>query len=251
METVSIQTSQNVAIDYPVAGLGDRVLALLIDYGVLLGYLFGVVILMGALSGVVDGNSTVAVVLWLAVYLPFLVYDLVCEIFLNGQSIGKKVMHIKVVKLDGTQPSIGNYFLRWILRPIDLTFSFGLVALVTYLVNGRGQRVGDLAAGTTVVKIKREVTLDDTILVPVGENYQPTFPQVVELSDADIGMIRDVLKVRTQQNKIAQHLAYKAKSSLEQKMGLKSDMLPTTFLETVLRDYNYFRGRVGGTQHAV
>ncbi len=97
-------------------------------------------------------------------FLPLFFYHLLCETYLNGQSFGKKIMKMRVVKLDGTQAGIGSYFLRWILAPIDIYFTYGSVGLVTMIVNGKGQRLGDLAAHTTVVKLKAETKLDDTIL---------------------------------------------------------------------------------------
>ena len=54
--------------------------------------------------------------MFVILYLPFFFYDFLCEIFLNGQSIGKKILKIKVVKIDGTQPGLGSYFLRWIYK---------------------------------------------------------------------------------------------------------------------------------------
>ncbi|NIR52255.1 RDD family protein [candidate division KSB1 bacterium] len=239
LDSVKIQTTQNVEIDYTIAGIGDRVLAALLDYLVLAGYLIGGTFLLGTLSPG-SGASTGFVALMVILYLPAFLYHLLCEIFLNGQSFGKKTLKIKVVKLDGSQPRIGDYFLRWILRLIDITILFGSVAMLTIIITGKGQRIGDIAAGTTVVKLNPEVTLDDTILESLEDHYQPVFSQVTALSDSDISTIKKVLKVKVENSKIANHLAYKTKIAIEEKMGVKSDMLPPNFLETVLKDYNYY-----------
>lgn len=99
---------------------------------------------------------------------------------------------MRVVKLDGTQAGIGSYFLRWILTLIDYSF-FGAVGIITLMMNGKGQRLGDLAANTTVVKLKAETKLDDTILTATPVNYDVKFPQVSALTDKDIAIIKSVL----------------------------------------------------------
>src|SRR5690606_34920667 len=108
-------------------------------------------------------------------YLPVIFYHLLCEVFMDGQTFGKKAIDIKVVKLDGSQPSVGSYFLRWLLQIVDLPF-FGAIGIITILVNGKGQRVGDLAAGTTVISLKHRTGIKDTILarpVMADHDYTP------------------------------------------------------------------------------
>lgn len=244
MQTVKIQTSQNVDIDYEMAGLGDRALAVLLDYLILVGYVIGVFSIMGYADKLFRNAPEEWLGLFLTLaYLPVFLYDLLFEIFMNGQSIGKKALKIKVVKLDGSQPTLGSYLLRWILRPVDFALSFGTVAIITFLVTGKGQRVGDIAAGTTVVKIKPPVTLEDTILTEVEENYSPFFAEVKLLNDQDIATVKEVMNAEVQQSKFANHLTYKTKTVLESKMGIKSDMLPGHFLEIILKDYNYYKGQ--------
>jgi uncharacterized RDD family membrane protein YckC len=64
------------------------------------------------------------------------------------------LIKIKVVKIDGSQPGIGSYFLRWLIKPVDVFFTYGSVGIITMLINGKGQRLGDLAANTNCYKIK-------------------------------------------------------------------------------------------------
>ncbi len=238
MESVQINTAQNVAIDYEIAGLGDRILAALIDYFVLAGYIIGISLLSNIFDSILQGSIVVMTI----ILLPYVCYDLACEIFMNGQSIGKRAMKIRVVKLDDSQPGIGDYLLRWLFRLIDVSILAGAVAIFTILINGKGQRLGDLAAGTTVIKMKSNVKLKDTILAQLEVDYQPTLSQVVLLNDSDIAIIKKVLHVKIENTKIANHLAFKTKTALENKMGIKSDMLAGDFLETVLKDYNALLG---------
>jgi hypothetical protein len=161
--------------------------------------------------------------------------------FLNGQSFGKKIMKMRVVKLDGSQAGIGSYLLRWILRPIDIYFTYGSVGLITMLINGKGQRVGDLAANTTVVKLKTEVKLDDTILHATPANYEAHFPQVTSLSDKDIGIVKEVLALnfRHPDSMMYEKILQKTKEAIEKKIGVNSELHPLNFLDAVLKDYNY------------
>ncbi|MDX1627762.1 MAG: RDD family protein, partial [Fulvivirga sp.] len=150
MQNVNIRTAQNVGIQYELAGLGNRIAAFVIDAVILFFYL---IVVMWMISQI-QLNS-----IWIlfGFYLPVLFYHLICEVFFNGQSIGKKQMKIKVVQLDGSSPTFGAYILRWILRLVDISTFSGAIAVVTISMSKHGQRLGDMAAGTTVVKVEREV----------------------------------------------------------------------------------------------
>ncbi len=149
-------------------------------------------------------------------------------------------MKMRVVKLDGTQAGIGSYFLRWILTLIDYSF-FGAVGIITLMMNGKGQRLGDLAANTTVVKLKAETKLDDTILTATPVNYDVKFPQVSALTDKDIAIIKSVLDMNYKNPDIYLYnqMLQKTKAAVENKTGITSTLHPLTFLDTVLKDYNY------------
>ncbi|MFQ5651041.1 MAG: RDD family protein [bacterium] len=238
METVQIDTTQNVQIDYQVAGLGDRILAALFDYFILAGYIIGVSLLISSFGGFDNASSEGTLAVTTIILLPYLLYDLLCEVLMNGQSFGKKLLKIKVARLDGSQPGIGEYLLRWLLRFIDITMMSGAVAIVTILVNGKGQRLGDLAAGTTVIKLESAVRLEDTILTELDEDYEPVFPQALQLHSQDIATIKRVLRFQVNDPKMANHLLYKTKQALETKMGIESEMSAPAFLQTVLNDYS-------------
>ncbi len=232
-----IQTTQNVEIDFEVAGLGDRVLAALLDYFLLVCYL----IVAGIAKAAVESTAVAVLLL-----LPYFFYFLVCEIFFNGQSIGKKARRLKVARLDGVQPTLGNYVLRWLLRFIDIDLTLGMAALLTVFISGKGQRLGDLAAGTTVIKAKPRLSLRDTIFARLDDDYTPTFHQVETLEESDIATAKDVLNtLATERKSHTTHLlGTKMKTVLENKMGLRSDLPPAEFLRTVIKDYNYVKGKV-------
>lgn len=233
---VQIRTAHNVGIDVEVAGLGDRVLAALVDY-LIIGSLF-----VGLVVVVTFAES---LALFIAGYLPLFAYFLLCEVFLDGQSIGKRVRGLRVARLDGTPPTLGTYVLRWLLRIVEIDLAFGTVAFVTILVNGRGQRLGDLAAGTTVVRVKRRLSLEDTVFTPTEEGYVPQFAQVDRLDDEDVATARAVLAALIEEgtSRTAFHMGTRIKAALETKMGVRSDLTPPHFLRTIIRDYNHIHGR--------
>ena len=236
MQKVGIQTTQNVLIDYEVAGLGERIGAYLLDGLILVAYI--------ALLVYINVEVT-TLPLWVNIVLglPVFLYHLVCEIFFNGQSIGKRQLKIKVVRLDGTSPRLGDYILRWILRPVD----FGLywsVAVLCILIGGKGQRLGDLAAGTTVVKYRDQLysKVQPVYATSLPEDYTITFPQVSRLSDEDIALIRETLNIyrRTANPQPVQAMTVKAKDILE----VETDMPPVKFLNVIIKDYQYLTSQV-------
>jgi hypothetical protein len=147
-------------------------------------------------------------------------------------------MKIQVVKLDGSQPRFSNYLLRWILRIIDISLLFGAIALIVIVINGKGQRLGDIAAATTVIKLKQKATLQDTIFKPVATEYALVFKEVAKLNDRDISIIKDVLEFSLKNNNTA--ALQKLSQKTRQTMGVNSTLSAEQFLETVLDDYNHF-----------
>lgn len=233
MQGVSIQTTQNIELDYPLAGIGDRILAFVIDVLIitsiflLLQFLFGLVGLGNSLAI----NSLIAVLAY--------VYRLVSETLMNGQTVGKMALSIKAVKLDGSAPSFAAYFLRWLLEPVDF-FIVGM-GVVFIILTKNGQRVGDLLAGTTVVKIKK-VTVTNiqnkAIMEPVDENYEPVIFEAANLSDAEVQLIKDAL--RAFKNDAVSKPIQLIEDKLKEKYNIQSELPTVKFLYTLLRDHTYY-----------
>lgn len=241
MQTIEIQTTQNVNIEYPIASVGERIVASIIDFLIMIGYFIAIFFLFMWLLDVTDGTDLYFPVAYGVIFfLPIFFYHLLCETFLNGQSFGKKIMKMRVVKLDGSQAGIGSFFLRWILAPIDY-FLYGAVGIVTMIINGKGQRLGDLAAHTTVVKLKTEAKLEDTILRATPVNYEVKFPQVSALTDKDIAIVKAVLDMNYKKPDLIMYedMLQKTKEAVEKKIGISSNLQPISFLDIVLKDYNY------------
>ncbi len=234
MDNIKIQTTQNVDIEYELASIGDRILATLLDYVFFIAYILLAVLISSLTNGALFRSLAVVII----IFLPLLLYDLILEIIFQGKSFGKMIMKIKVVKLDGTQAGFGAYLLRWLLRIIDTRIFSGGVALIAILVNGKGQRIGDMAAGTTVIKLKHKIKIADTILNKVKPDYSLVFPEVARLTDNDISVIKEVMQVslRTNNLEAIEKLADKTKAA----MGITTNLPHTQFLATVVNDYSFY-----------
>lgn len=231
VETIRIDTPQNVAIEYNVATIVSRGFAAILDWIVLFGYS---VTLWWVLSWF-DIN------LWwlddwvkiLLLGVPWTFYNLLFEIFMDGKSIGKRILNLKVARLDGGQPGLGHYLMRWIIRPIDSAPPIFLGAVVV-LFNGKGQRLGDIAAGTCVISLKQRIRLTDTVLAEVPEGHTPTYAEVVRLTDAHARLLKRVLSnTSTRRRRLIQEMADRVKRELR----ITTEQPAEELLTTVLMDY--------------
>lgn len=239
MAQVGIETAQNVVLEHEVASVGDRIVAYLIDSLVLFAWAFFWFFLVAFVAPDRMG-SFFGVFFFVIVLLPYLLYHLVCELAMDGQSIGKRARKIKVARIDGAQPTLGQYLLRWVLRPIDSFYGIGLVVL---LINGKGQRIGDLAAGTNVITLKRRLQLQDTLLAEVGAGHVVRYPEAIRLTDGQAAMIKEVLNEMGKGDRWAliSELAGKVRSSL----GIPGDSLrDVEFLQAILKDHVYLTSAV-------
>lgn len=234
MDHYKIETAQNTYITQKVADVGSRILAFLVDLVIIFLYIIFASFSIGAF----DGGSGAEWMLMLIIGLPVLLYFLLWEALWDGRTPGKSAMDLRVVKLDGSNPALSDYLIRWLLRVVDITLTSGSVAVVCILINGRGQRLGDLAAGTTVISERSSIGLDQTLLMEIPEDYQPVYPQVTLLSDNKVQEIKSLYKdaLKNSNFRILGNLAEKVSEMLEVTPREK----PVQFLEQVLKDYNYF-----------
>ena len=244
METIRVSTAQNVDIDYEVAGLGERIVARLID---LAGFAVLYIIVLILMIASFRNSGTLGVVLIIIFLVIFVFYDLVCELTMDGQTFGKKIMKIKVISLDGGQPTFGQYLMRWIFRVIDFGFIFGwgLVALVCVAVSKNHQRIGDMLAKTTLIKTVPRTKIDQVAFgFALPDDYQPVFKEVLHLNDRDAELIFEVLSgfYQTGNTDLIYSMATKIKEHIA--IIIPAGMNEFQFLETVMKDYNHLTGQV-------
>lgn len=234
MDEFQIETAQNVGINQNVAGIGDRMFGYLIDSAVILFYSISIIMLLVSLD-LADGDLWA---LYLLVSLPAFLYYVLLETFFNGKTVGKMLMKTRVVKLDGSKPSFANYFVRWILRIIDVVLTSGGAAAFTILLKGNGQRIGDIAAGTTVISEKEQLTLEDTLIKDLPSDYVPTYSQVTMLNDNDMQTIKNMYDdaVRKGNHNIIVNLHHR----LLKVMAIETTEKPVDFVAKVIKDYNYY-----------
>ncbi|AWI27025.1 RDD family protein [Flavobacterium pallidum] len=243
MTQLSITTTQNVNINFTAASIGVRILALLADILIQVAYL---IFIYWFLYGVLDFTEVTSgwdywsvMALNAVIYLPVMFYTLTMESVFEGQTVGKRLLKLKVVKIEGYQADFGDYLIRWLLRMIDLFFLFGLIGLITALVTKKTQRLGDLAAGTAVITLKNNISIDHTILQEIDSQYIPTYPTVIQLTDNDIRIIKETFHVAVKDRDY--NIFTKLRSKIEEVTGIKNQSgSDEVFIGIILMDYNYY-----------
>jgi uncharacterized RDD family membrane protein YckC len=240
MEIITVHTTQNIDIDYEIGGLGERILARLIDFAVFIP--FGIIAMI--VSSYLN-NIGISVYLIL-VFTIYVFYDLLFEVFFNGQSIGKRVMKIRVISLEGSRPKFSQYLLRWLFRIIDFTFTGGLCALITAAVTKDGQRVGDLVAGTALIRTVPRTKINSLVFASVEDTYQPVFTEVSQLTDKDIALIHEVIEnyLKTGNNRMVYNMADRIRQHLS--IALPPNMNSLQFLQIVIKDYSHITSLITG-----
>ncbi|WP_026977876.1 RDD family protein [Flavobacterium tegetincola] len=242
MSELSINTTQNVTINFTAASIGHRLLAFGIDLLIIIAYLISVFLLMaytGFSSFVdrMDGWSQMAI--QSLVFLPVMFYSLLFETFFEGQSLGKKIVRIKVVKIEGYQASFGDYLIRWLFRMIDIVISSGVIGFISIIMNKKAQRLGDMAAGTSVITLRNNINISSTILEEINDDYKPIYSLVIKLSDNDVRIIKENF-IRAKAGNDLELLA-KLTEKIESVTGIKNQSgNHVDFINTIMKDYNYY-----------
>jgi uncharacterized RDD family membrane protein YckC len=172
-EKLTIDTPEQVGIEFELAGVGSRFFAALIDFLCMLIFLVIAVVL--ALAGIEGRDevtrklsenaarseswtngvgATATILIMLAVFVVIWGYYIICEMLMAGASPGKRALGLRVIRDDGLPIGFSNSLLRNLVRIVDfMPWCYG-VGLVTMFASSRSQRLGDLAAGTLVVRVQ-------------------------------------------------------------------------------------------------
>ncbi len=236
MKNIEIKTTQNVVLQYELADLRERMIAFFIDMACLL---FGLGILLTFLTQIFTGTGgEVAVYLALGIYI---FYSPVCEVLNHGQTIGKMAMRIQVIKTTSGQATFSDYAARWVFRLVDIYFSFGAIASILIASSSKSQRIGDIVANTTVIKLttKMDLELKDILHIHAQASYKPRYIQAKQLIEEDVLLIKNTLERYHRYNNDAHReamgiLAEKIAGILRISAGENDE---ERFLETVLKDY--------------
>lgn len=259
MSEMKIETIFNIELEFELTPLHKRILAYLIDILILLAYLNLMKYILYDLMNLRINNHIGLDMLLIS--LPMLLYPLICEVYLNGQSIGKKILKIRVISLSGGEPTISQYITRWATRFFEWPFLFGFIlnedvviliylfitsllgigVVVIILITNNHQRLGDLAADTVIVNTKSNLSVNDTIFMEINHaDYKVTYPEVMKLSDTDINTIQKVLN---QSYKYGDEIAAKVTNRVCEVLHIQTNLSSKDFLEKLIEDYNYLATR--------
>lgn len=230
MKNIEITTAHNIVIRYPLAGWTMRAFAFCIDaiiVSVISALLFTFLISFPNLAEYLS---------WAIVAF----YHLAWEIMNRGQTPGKYFLKLKVVTLDGYNPTLTAYMLRWLFRMVDVTFSFGMMAILFISSTKNGQRLGDLLANTTVVKMNgNQLSSLERIEKIHNTDHEINYPAVAMYNDKDMLLIKQVLRrseieYNSEVKQLSLALAKKVCDDLEIKEVPRD---PEGFLKIILKDY--------------
>jgi len=246
MSNLQIITTQNVKLYFTTASVGERMLAYGADLLIKIAYIVVAYILFFQILNVKDlsaQNNILYTAIMCLLSLPVLFYTLVSETLMEGQTLGKKLVKIKVVKIDGYQAGFFDFLIRWIFCLVDINMGFA-PGLVTMMITKHTQRLGDIAAGTSVISEKSKYNISHTILMDVDEKYEPYFAQnlVMLFSDNDMRIIKENAEIAFRQDnlKLLTQLVWKIESVMNIRNPFKSER---ELLNTLQKDYNYYTGK--------
>jgi len=266
MKRLQIKTAQNVNIQFSLADVGQRLFAFGIDNIIKFSYLYFAITFLDfkLFDTAVNGDYWSVRAMDILLFLPVTFYSLYTELLLGGQTLGKKLLQLKVINIDGFKPSTTDFIIRWFLRTIDFNlftllfiyvsslgldsevallmvlFVFGkMVGFLLIIMTNNNQRFGDMIANTVVIYLKDTVQFSDTILENISAQYVPTYPNVVQLSDNDARIIKNTFTSAKKYNDYKTLIKLRSKIIEVTKIASvhKTDI---EFIDAVLKDYNYY-----------
>jgi uncharacterized RDD family membrane protein YckC len=264
MGVIQIATPFNIDLEFEIAEFHKRLFAYVIDFTLLLIYFISMKYFyyggFNRVSNEVLQNHVGIDILTIS--MPMLLYSLVSEVMMHGQTVGKKLMNIRVISLDGGEPELSQFIIRWMFKAFEWPFFFGytvltresivvyvlitgflgIIVVIIIAVTKRNQRLGDLAANTVVVNTKSMFSVQDTVFMEIQQNdYVVSFPGVLKLSDRDINTIKNVINQFYKNHNT--HTCARVAFKVQEVLKIQTDLYPIDFLEKLLADYNYLATR--------
>jgi uncharacterized RDD family membrane protein YckC len=151
-DRITIATPEGVDLQLTLAGVGSRFTSALVDLAIQLALVVSFALLFLLALDSFGGGGLGAAVFAVLSFLLFAGYDIVFEVFASGRTPGKRLNGLRVVRSDGSPVGFLTSAVRNVMRLIDILPTFYLVGIVSILATARNQRLGDLAAGTLVVR---------------------------------------------------------------------------------------------------
>lgn len=234
-DRVTIATPEGVDVDLTLAGLGSRFIAAFIDTSIKLVVLIGFFIFLfggAALLGRGDVSAVGVAVYSVVAFLTMFAYDIMFETLMSGRTPGKLATGLRVVRIGGRPVGFVASSIRNIVRIVDFLPSFYLIGIISAIATHMNQRLGDVAAGTVVVRDQI------TSIAPPMQPPPPDAPAELDAWDVsaitpdELATIRRFLERRAELTPEARiHLALELAGRLQTKVAGASPMDPEAFLE--------------------
>ncbi len=233
-ETLRIATPEGVSLELPLAGLGSRFAALLVDT-LLQGVVFIATVILLIVTGA--GGFTEWAITAVVAFALIFVYPVAFELCAGGRTPGKRWSSLRVISADGSPVTFRGSALRNLVRLADTLPLFYLAGAVTIFATRSNQRLGDLAAGTLVVREPRAGREAPPVPLPALATDLAELPawDVSGLHDGDLAVVRRFLAQRDggaamPREQVARDLAERLRERLG---GVGGDVAPERFLELV------------------
>lgn len=238
-DRITIATPEGVELGIVLAGAGSRFIASVIDLAVQL-VLIGLALLVAL---VLVGGGVGIALLAIAAFADFYLYDVLFEVLASGRTPGKRATHLRVVRERGNPVDLPASAIRNLLRIVDLLPGAYLVGLTSILLTRRNQRLGDLAAGTLVI---RDGATRTSAGAPAPDPAAPGSPATTPAADGwdvsgvsleELAAVRRFLERRESLDRRARvELAHRLEQGLRTKVaGAPESLGPEGFLEALAR----------------
>jgi len=234
--TLEVRTPESIAFRYELAGLGSRFLALAVDQAIQFAALAAIFVglILAARAAVRHGapppnelaTSIAVAVLVLIVFVVLFVYFIVFEALWNGQTPGKKLVGLRVVRDGGYPIDFGASLIRNLIRVGEQLLAYYLIAAISALISPENKRLGDLAAGTIVVRDAR-LSAPSSLREHSGE---PVYSATAYLDGEERALIKRFLERRdaltdARRREIAAQLAARIRNRLPADLARLDDEL--------------------------
>ena len=252
--TTGVVTPEAVLLEFESASLGSRLLAILVDLAVQGGVLFAFFTVFGIATADQSFSTAVAIiVVTVALFAVILGYPVAMETLWRGRSLGKAALGLRVVTMEGAPIRFRHAAVRGALGLVDFYVSSGLVATLAVLFSRDNRRLGDLAAGTRVLRERSAAPPPVAVHFPTPPGYEQYAAslEVGPVTADEYELVRSFLLRVHQLTPVARaSLAYRLANPLARKIGHTppAQVVPETFLVCLASAY---QRRHGGVSPAV
>lgn len=236
-DRLTIPTPEGVDLELTLAGVGSRFASALLDYLIQLAIIIALGLVLGLGFGLSPGSDGLAAAVWIVLsFLLFVGYDITFEMLAAGRTPGKRANGLRVVREDGGPVTFPISAARNVLRIIDILPGMYLVGILAILVSRRNQRLGDLAAGTLVVRERRALPPEPVRVYRAAATTTAPAWDTSAIDDVELAAVRSFLARRHGLTDDARaHLARELTARLRPKVGGGVDVdAPELFLERLV-----------------